>query len=122
LTPPKAEQAEYCPICDDDLAHCPTCGYQCHNCGYELSPPPRITKVDARVLDELVKGSSIKEIAASLGKEPRAIKAHITKLGHKLHINPELTHYKVRLGTWWSCELFRIGAGYPLAKAGRSLD
>jgi DNA-binding NarL/FixJ family response regulator len=51
------------------------------------------------------------EIGETMGLATRTVKGYIGGLAEKLQVNSEKTGHRILLARYWSCELFRIGAG-----------
>lgn len=65
-----------------------------------------VTRREAEVLSLLAQGFANEEIGVTLGVETSTVKHHIYSAAGKLHI-----HSRVLLAHYWSCPLFRLGAG-----------
>jgi DNA-binding NarL/FixJ family response regulator len=65
-----------------------------------------VTAREAAVLDLLSEGLGNEEIAETLGVGTGTIKHHISQASIKLDL-----HSRVLLASYWSCPLFRLGAG-----------
>ena len=65
-----------------------------------------VTPREAEVLSLLGQGFANEEIGLTLGVETSTVKHHIYSAAGKPHV-----HSRVLLAHFWSCPLFRIGAG-----------
>jgi DNA-binding NarL/FixJ family response regulator len=65
-----------------------------------------VTPREVAVLNLLSHGFGNAEIGVTLGVETSTVKHHINSAAAKLHV-----HSRILLARYWSCELFRIGAG-----------
>ena len=65
-----------------------------------------VTRREAEILDLLAQGLGNAEISANAGIATNTVKHHICQAAVKLDL-----HSRVVLARYWSCELFRIGAG-----------
>ena len=73
--------------------------------GYE-GGPVHVTPKEVEVLNLLVQGFRNADIGVTLGIGAGTVKSHINRAAAKLHV-----HSRILLACYWSCELFRIGAG-----------
>lgn len=65
-----------------------------------------VTRREAEVLSLLARGFGNEEIGVTLGVETSTVKHHIYSAAAKLHV-----HSRILLAHYWSCPLFRVGAG-----------
>jgi DNA-binding NarL/FixJ family response regulator len=65
-----------------------------------------VTAREAQVLSLLTQGCANEEISVILGLETSTVKHHINSAADRLNV-----HSRILLARYWSCELFRIGAG-----------
>jgi DNA-binding NarL/FixJ family response regulator len=65
-----------------------------------------VTSREAEVLSLLTRGFDNEEIAVTLGVGRGTVKHHINQASIKLDL-----HSRTLLARYWSCPLFRIGAG-----------
>ena len=65
-----------------------------------------VARREAQVLSLLAQGCANEEIGVILGLETSTVKHHINSAADRLHV-----HSRILLARYWSCELFRIGAG-----------
>ncbi len=71
----------------------------------------RVTAKEVEVLDLLVQGFKNADIAETLGLAERTVKAHIDRCATKLGVRSSKTGQRILLARYWSCPLFRHGAG-----------
>ena len=65
-----------------------------------------VTRGEAEVLSLLAQGFANEDIGVTLGVETSTVKHHIYSAAGRLHV-----HSRVLLARYWSCPLFRVGAG-----------
>jgi DNA-binding NarL/FixJ family response regulator len=71
-----------------------------------------VTPREVEILDLLVQGLGNDEIGVSMGIGTGTVKHYISGLAAKLHVdNSDRINRRILLARYWSCELFRIGAG-----------
>ena len=70
-----------------------------------------MTPREVEVLDLLTQGFGNAEIGVTLGMATRTVKSHIARCAAKFGVHSSETGYRILLARYWSCELFRIGAG-----------
>jgi DNA-binding NarL/FixJ family response regulator len=70
-----------------------------------------VTTKEVEVLDLLAQGFKNADIAETLGLAERTVKAHIDRCASKLGVKGEKTGCRILLARYWSCPLFRLGAG-----------
>jgi DNA-binding NarL/FixJ family response regulator len=72
-----------------------------------------VTKREAEVLSLLAQGFSNEEIGVSLKIQTGTVKHFLNSAAAKLlPVNSDKINSRVLLARYWSCELFRIGAGF----------
>ncbi len=70
-----------------------------------------VTPREVQVLDLLTTGLGDAEIGKILHLSTHTIKGHVNRVAIKLHVNSDKTGHRILLARYWSCVLFRIGAG-----------
>jgi DNA-binding CsgD family transcriptional regulator len=81
----------------------------CPQCSYNSGPYQCLSQTQVKILELVAEGESNAEIAAKLGCTPSTVKQGISRAGHMFGVDGELWHVRVKLGWYWSCELFRLG-------------
>ena len=79
-----------------------------------------MTPREVEILDLLAQGFDNADIGVTIGIGTGTVKHYINGLAAKLHVdNSDRINRRILLARYWSCELFRIGAGRddPASKA-----
>lgn len=82
--------------------------FECPACGYCQIKGPPITPTELKIINQIMLGLSIKEMARNLGMAHRTAKFHVSSIAHKFEVHSG-RDYRTQIAWRWVSPLFQAG-------------